>query len=136
MSMYIPEIKEEVSENAKMLVEDGGKIVRTGMPKGSGNSSDVDLYVEFEYNSNPVMVVGDYLAIVEKMRSGVLPNICFVDRQENNGENSYALYFVTSVGFVSKSNKTLRIGYLTESQGNNNFIRINENNAVEIEMLD
>lgn len=32
MSMYIPEIKEEVSENAKMLVEDGGKIVRTGMP--------------------------------------------------------------------------------------------------------
>ena len=29
MSMYIPEIVEEVSENAKMLVEDGGKIVRT-----------------------------------------------------------------------------------------------------------
>ncbi len=32
MSMYIPEIKEEVSENAKMLVEDGGKVVRIPMP--------------------------------------------------------------------------------------------------------
>lgn len=33
MSIYIPEIKEEISENAKMLVEDGGKIVRTMIPK-------------------------------------------------------------------------------------------------------
>lgn len=38
MSMYIPEIKEEVSENAKMLVvEEDGKIYRAAMPSGGGN---------------------------------------------------------------------------------------------------
>lgn len=35
MSMYTPEIKEELSEEAKMLVEDGGKVYRVGIPKNS-----------------------------------------------------------------------------------------------------
>lgn len=46
MSMYIPEIKKEVSESAKMLVEDGGKIVRTGMP--SGGSVIIADFVDFD----------------------------------------------------------------------------------------
>lgn len=33
MSMYTPGIKEELSEEAKMLVEDGGKVFRTAIPK-------------------------------------------------------------------------------------------------------
>lgn len=38
MSLYIPEIKEEVSENAKVLVEDGGKIVRTSAKLGKAEN--------------------------------------------------------------------------------------------------
>lgn len=55
MSMYVPEIKEEVSENAKMLVvEEDGKVYRTEMPKGnkpvfiylgdSGYTADEELF--------------------------------------------------------------------------------------------
>lgn len=34
MSMYIPQIKEEISENAKMLIiEDDGKVYRAEIPK-------------------------------------------------------------------------------------------------------
>ena len=41
MSMYIPEFKEELSAEAKMLViEEDGKVYKAGMPSG-GNGFDV-----------------------------------------------------------------------------------------------
>lgn len=57
MSMYIPEIKEEVSENAKMLVEDGGKIVRTGMPKGG---SDVLWLNDFSHTPENALMLEEH----------------------------------------------------------------------------
>lgn len=47
MSMYVPEIKEEVSENAHILVEDGGKVYRTGM--SSGGVSKTVYYTAYGY---------------------------------------------------------------------------------------
>lgn len=40
MGFYVPEIKEEISENAKILVEENGRIVRTNLPKYEPSKSE------------------------------------------------------------------------------------------------
>lgn len=66
MSMYVPKIKEEISENAKMLVEDGGIIVRTEISGGAGLGFDIVVNY-YLFNDTAELVIGDYAIINEKM---------------------------------------------------------------------
>lgn len=89
MSMYIPEIKEEVSENAKMLVmEEDGKIVRTGMPKGNSEPSvtGFDVVIVHDPDSNEATLAhGDYTALREKYAKK-LPILCMINNYNVNSE--------------------------------------------------
>ena len=74
MSIYVPEIVEEVSENAKFLMEDGGKIVRVGdHPKGgNGGNEGVNegiefLYVVFDCDGNVLNATDDLYNKVDKL---------------------------------------------------------------------
>lgn len=82
MSMYIPEIKEEVSENAKMLVEDGGKVYRTGMPKN-------DFYYITYTNTDDGFVLTSYDDEICDLNTEEL--LCNVITRLETSDNSYLL---------------------------------------------
>lgn len=69
MSMYTPQIKEKVSENAKMLIiEDDGKVYRAEMPKKTvitfKGEDYKELYVNGEYVSTG-MKIGSIIEFVD-----------------------------------------------------------------------
>lgn len=98
MSMYVPEIKEEVSENAKMLVvEEDGKIYRAGMPSGGSYIVCVDA----DYK-----VTGDFVEAEKCLLNG--GNV-MLKRMSANGHftvNSLTRYFCNTSG-GDESNKSI-----------------------------
>ena len=68
MSMYVPEIKEEVSENAKMLVlEEDGKVYRTSA--SIGGSKNTYYYATYE---SPYSVYSDPECTLRLTADGLL----------------------------------------------------------------
>lgn len=76
MSMYIPEFKEELSAEAKMLViEEDGKVYRTGMPSG-GNGNTYDAIIKYDNQARKEEVLhGSYDAIGAKIQAGEYVNV-------------------------------------------------------------
>ena len=76
------EILEEVSEDAKVLVEENGEIKRTAMPSGGGENWDA-IFEAYDGNhgitgidkENIRLVYGDLNKVVEKVQNGELPKI-------------------------------------------------------------
>ena len=68
MGLYTPEFKELISDEAKILVEDSGKIVKTNFPKaGATNGLDFAIFDATYDDNGYFLTVGTYEAIVDKL---------------------------------------------------------------------
>lgn len=73
MGLYTPEFKELISDEAKILVEDSGKIVKTNFPKaGATNGLDFAIFDDATFSDNGYfLTVGTHEAIVDKLLQGL-----------------------------------------------------------------
>lgn len=71
MGLYVPEIKEEIGENAKMLVEENGRIVRTSLPKYESSGPDIILKTTNPENKD-AYIIEKFSFDVDKILNGRL----------------------------------------------------------------
>ena len=106
MSMYTPQIKEEVSENAKMLVieEDDGKVYKASMP--NTNIKFVSIYVENDITKADI-TYDELKKLLYKRNAPIIVACIVVDTDFDYYQ--YQLYSNTI--FINKSTNEISISF-------------------------
>lgn len=122
------DILEEVSEDAKVLVEENGAIKRTAMPKmkeSDKNQSIYDVVIRRNTKTNEcTLLSGSYEIIREKMNKGLCPSVFYYyyEAHDSGDGNSFYIGTVELVEFLTNPNK------ISFTVGSNIWIILEEEN--------